>query len=216
MTYIAAAAAAGLRERKKRRTRETIAAAALELFARQGYDATTIADVAEAAEVAPRTVSGYFPAKEDLLFPDQEETLALFERLLAERGEDEMAPVALQAWVRALFEGWRGQEETLRARRCVVEANAGLQVREAAFWGRFQELLTAAIAADLGSAPDALEPRMAAASATAVLAVLRDDLDPAKEAAADLAEIEAEVLARLDQAVVFMSAGIRALRDGPR
>jgi len=206
----------GWRERKKRLTRDELQRTAIEMFRARGYEDVTVEEIAAAAAVSPRTFYRYFPAKEDLLFPDQEETLALFERLLAERGEDEMAPVALQAWVRALFEGWRGQEETLRARRCVVEANAGLQVREAAFWGRFQELLTAAIAADLGSAPDALEPRMAAASATAVLAVLRDDLDPAKEAAADLAEIEAEVLARLDQAVVFMSAGIRALRDGPR
>lgn len=215
MTYVPAAVAAGLRERKKRRTRAAIAAAALDLFTRQGYCETTIAEIAEAAEVAPRTVSGYFPSKEDLVFPDQDETLARFERLLAERGPDEMAPAVLQTWVRELFEGWDGQEETLRARRCVVEANEGLRAREGVFWQRFQELLAAAIAEDLGAAPDALGPRMAAASATAVLAVLREDLDPAKGAAADLAEIQSEVHARLAQAVVFMSAGIHALRAWP-
>jgi len=216
MTFVAAAAAAGLRERKKRRTRETIAAAALDLFTRQGYCETTIADIAEAAEVAPRTVSAYFPSKEDLVFPDQQESLAEFERLLAERGADEMAPSALQEWVRTMFDSWRGQEATLRERRCVVEANDGLQAREGVFWTRFQELLAGAIAADLDADAAALEPRMAAASATAVLAVLRDDLDPAKDSGASLEEIQAEVLARLDQAVVFMTAGIRALRDSRR
>jgi AcrR family transcriptional regulator len=75
----------GLRERKKQRTRETIARAALALFDAQGFRATTIAEIAEAADVAPRTVSAYFPAKEDLVFPDQDEICASLERRLTER-----------------------------------------------------------------------------------------------------------------------------------
>ena len=56
----------GLRERSKARRREAIIRAALELFADRGYDATTIADIAAAAEVAPRTVTMYFPSKQDI------------------------------------------------------------------------------------------------------------------------------------------------------
>ena len=51
-------ATAGLRERKRVRTRRAIADGPLELFARQGFHATTIPQIADAAEVSPRTVSG--------------------------------------------------------------------------------------------------------------------------------------------------------------
>jgi AcrR family transcriptional regulator len=58
----------GLRERKKRQTREAIAAAAMELFSERGFDAVTVADVAEAADVSEKTVFNYFPTKEELVF----------------------------------------------------------------------------------------------------------------------------------------------------
>jgi AcrR family transcriptional regulator len=57
----------GLRERKAQRTRETIAAAAWALFDRQGYDETTMEQIAEAAEVAPTTLYRYFATKDGLL-----------------------------------------------------------------------------------------------------------------------------------------------------
>ena len=58
----------GLRERKKRQTREAIAAAAMALFVARGFDAVTVAEVARAADVSEKTVFNYFPAKEDLVF----------------------------------------------------------------------------------------------------------------------------------------------------
>lgn len=61
----------GLRERKKAKTRALIQKEALRLFREQGYAATTVEQVAEAAEVAPSTVFRYFPTKEDLVLLDQ-------------------------------------------------------------------------------------------------------------------------------------------------
>lgn len=58
--------AEGLRERKKRQTRQYISDVATGLFLARGFDAVTIAEIAEAAEVSVNTVYNYFPAKEDL------------------------------------------------------------------------------------------------------------------------------------------------------
>ncbi|MGW7562927.1 TetR/AcrR family transcriptional regulator [Streptomyces sp. NPDC054757] len=61
----------GLRERKKIKTRTAIREASYRLIMDQGYDATTVEQIAEAAEVSPSTVFRYFPTKEDIVLTDE-------------------------------------------------------------------------------------------------------------------------------------------------
>jgi AcrR family transcriptional regulator len=75
----------GLRERNKRRTREAIAAAAMELFLARGFEAVTVVDVARDAGVSERTVFNYFPTKEDLVFWRGGEQLAQRVEAIRER-----------------------------------------------------------------------------------------------------------------------------------
>jgi AcrR family transcriptional regulator len=193
----------GLRERKRQRTRETIARVALELFDRQGFQETTIAQIAEAADVSPRTVSGYFPRKEDLAFSDVEENFAAFDARLRDRPAGETAIDALREFIWSVLQEGEPRASERRTRQRVIHADEGLRAHEHHSWARVQESLAAAIARDLGVPADDLEPRMAAAATLTVFELLGkhgDDAEPA------------EALAAVDRALQFISGGISALR----
>lgn len=214
-------AAPGLRERKKQRTRETIARAALELFDRDGFHDTTIPAIAAAADVSPRTVSAYFPAKEDLVFPDQEDSFARLADRLDARADTETTADALRAWIGTELPRWKAREAEMRMQRRVVESDEGLKAVEQRFRAHGEELIAAAIAEDLGASPDALEPRMAAAATFAIFAILGAEKDPkglGPEGADEcsVAADEPVVLQLLDRALRFVDAGIRSLQgDAP-
>ena len=78
-----------LRERKKAATHHQLMSVALRLFAAQGFENTTVEEIAAAADVAPRTFFRYFPSKVDVLFADHLEQVALLRETLATRSLDE-------------------------------------------------------------------------------------------------------------------------------
>lgn len=82
--------AEGLRERKKRQTKQRISDIATGLFLERGFTAVTVAEIAEAADVSVNTVYNYFPAKEDLFLDRMEGITHRLARMI--RGRDEGSP----------------------------------------------------------------------------------------------------------------------------
>ena len=159
-----------LRERKKDRTRRTLQAEAVRLFAAKGFEATTIEEIAAAAEVAPRTFFRYFPTKEDVVFwAEHEPMLAGF---VAARPDDEPA---FQALRRGLVDGlasfYDQDRERLLERSKLICRTPALQPR----WRQQQADLAAGMAQllahRLGVRPDGLEVRAIAAAIAAALFV---------------------------------------------
>jgi AcrR family transcriptional regulator len=198
----------GLRERKKERTRQQIIEAAMGLFAERGYHATTIADIAAAAEVAPRTFFSYFPSKEAVVFHNVDRDMDALAAALRDRLPGESVFDALRRWIDAMFDEWmaEGDQAVLRKRLC--REDEGLANFQGGVMARISELLLEAIADDLGEPPDALRPRLVAAAAVAALTSLEGSFD---DEAAPVGK--AEALAVLDDAIVFLRGGIEALQD---
>lgn len=89
----------GLRERKKLKTRVAIRRATYRLIAEQGYDATTVEQIAEAAEVSPSTVFRYFPTKEDIVLTDEFDPVIVAALRAARRASRSWSPYAT-SWSR--------------------------------------------------------------------------------------------------------------------
>lgn len=192
----------GLRERKKQRTREQIVEAAMRLFAKRGYDATTIADIAAAADIAPRTFFAYFPSKEALVFVNTDENIDALAQALAERPEGEYAFATLRRWVDEQFAEGTIDDEAENLRKDLCRESAELQRVQHAVMARVEELLRVEVARDLDEPADSLRPQLVAAAAAATLRSLSDGPKRSRE----------EGIAVLDDALAFLQAGLEELR----
>jgi AcrR family transcriptional regulator len=201
-----AEAPTGLRERKKRETRDALARAGLQLFVERGYDATTLADIAEVAGVSTRTIFAYFPGKEDLLFASFETMNQALERALAERPEGQDALAALREFI--LSEAHQKTDLDCMLDE-VIAADETLSRHKRARIAQVQGVLAAAIADDLGAPPDDLRASVAAASLTAAFEVL------AEQGASTAATSNEAIAAAIDPVLAFVRAGLAALPATP-
>ncbi|MFG2558383.1 TetR/AcrR family transcriptional regulator [Streptomyces sp. NPDC048496] len=160
----------GLRERKKLKTRMAIRRATYRLIAEQGYDATTIEQIAEAAEVSPSTVFRYFAAKEDIVLTD--EYGPLMEAELRNRPADEPPLESLRfVMTEALTAFLATEEEELCQRtRLMVEVPA-IRARMSETMSDTAKILAQVLADRSGRGADDLEVRVFTA---AVLGALRE------------------------------------------
>jgi len=176
-------AEAGLRERSKARRRAAIIRAAFELFAERGYDATTVADIAEAAEVAPRTVSMYFPAKQDIAMSRLGDGVASLTAAIQDRRPGETVHEVFGRWLLA-SQAEPEDRELYRLARRMFAANPDLAALRTARIAAAIREGAAAIAADTGSAAGAIGPRIAAAAAAAItMEIIDTEPGPEREEA---------------------------------
>jgi AcrR family transcriptional regulator len=113
-----------LRERKKIKTRTAIRRATYRLIAEQGYEATTVEQIAEAAEVSPSTVFRYFPTKEDIVLTDEFDPIMLRELRARPAGEpplESLRHIITEAVRLSLL---HDREETLQRTRLIAEVPA--------------------------------------------------------------------------------------------
>lgn len=190
----------GLRELKKRRTRREIVVATLELSLEGSYRATTIPLIAERAMVSPRTVSTYFPNKDEIPFDGSEEVL---EGLAARLGETEHPLIErLRLWI--ADRGPRHDEELEVLRRQALTKDADLRLIEHRYLDRFADVVAAAVAEELGAAPGDPGPQTFAAAFLGVLLSLRKRLADEKK--------RKKPEEALDAGFEFLEAGLVALR----
>jgi AcrR family transcriptional regulator len=196
----------GLRERKKQQTRETIARAALRLFAERSYDETTLADIAEAADVAPRTIFAYFESKEDILLGAEGAFLSQLKRRLDERRSDATTVDAIRDFLGSM----ESPDEDARLRKKVIMANPALQAKMRARHAQVEPMLAESIARDLGSEPGDIRPLLIAASMTAALTSVRDRFFEAELACEPIGHEQG--MAILDEVLEFLRGGLEAMQ----
>jgi AcrR family transcriptional regulator len=196
----------GLRERKKQQTRDTIARAALELFAERGYDETTIAEIAEAANVSPRTIFAYYDNKEDILFCEEAGFLDKLEQMLDDRPEGTTTVDAIREFLSSI----EPADEAGRLRKQIIMSTPALQMRKGARHAQLEPMLVASIAKDLGAEPGDLRPMLIAASITAAFMSVSDRFFEAESSGEPVPH--EQTMAVLDEVVEFLQGGLEALQ----
>ncbi len=196
----------GLRERKKQQTRETIARVALELFAERGYDETTLAEIAQAADVSPRTIFGYFQSKDDILFCEEPAFFDDLRRRLSDRPAGTTTIDVLREFLSSL----EPPDEQAKLRKQIVARDPSLYMKMRARHAQLEPLLAESIAKDLGASPDDVRPTLIAASMTAAFTTASDRFFEAQTGGEPLSHEQA--MRTLDQVLEFLRGGFEALQ----
>jgi len=160
----------GLRERKKLATRLALHEAALRLVAERGLDRVSVDDIAERADVSPRTFFNYFPTKDDAVLGLDPAAPARQAEAIAARPAEESAVAAVRVVAVAQAAEMAEDQQLWPLRLQVVEAHPVLVGKLAAAFGESDRVLAAAIAQRTGTGvDDALLPMLLAGVAAAAM-----------------------------------------------
>ncbi|MDR3079523.1 MAG: TetR family transcriptional regulator [Streptomyces sp.] len=170
-THETSAAHLGLRERKKQKTRERIRREAYRLFAEHGYEATTVDQIAEAAEVSASTFFRYFPTKEDVVMQDEYDP-ALAEALRARPADEPIVDAILNSLRGPMGEMLQQDRDELLLRTRISFTDPAIRARQVTEQQRSEEGIAASIAERTGRNASDLDVKCAAAAIVAVFTTL--------------------------------------------
>lgn len=200
----------GLRESKKRQTRQEIADRAMQLFATRGFDHVTVAEVADAASVSDKTVFNYFPTKEDLFWDEVPARQARLVDAIRQRGPGESIPTALRRMQAGDLPRLSQPEFAIFAR--IIEESPALQAKELAVMAQLSEALAEAIRSEL--AVSDLDAQIAANLLVAAhWQLFRNARRQALEGRHGRPALK-RLLADLDRAYVLLQNGLGELEHG--
>ena len=193
----------GLRERKKARTRASLREHALRLFREQGYPATTVEQIAAAAEVSASTFFRYFPTKEDLVLQDDMDT-RMVEAL--ERQPAALGPVAaVRAATREVFGSYTEADlDLIQEIMTLTVTVPEIRARAMDEFARTIRVVSEALAKRSGRPADDLPVR---ATAGAIVGVMIAITIGEEDGWTDRQQI-GEMFGRIDQALALLEAGL--------
>jgi len=183
------------------------------LFEEKGFQGTTIPEIAEAADVSPRTVSTYFPSKENMVFENWADQAGNLAESLGARASDESTTEAIRSWLLGEEEAWESRRDEMERHRRVIDSDECLRSFERARYHAFEQTLAGSIASDMDLDPGDLEPRLAAAALIAVFEVINEGRFDTDRSDTESRDQQQKVL---DQALAFVAGGVAALSRGSR
>jgi AcrR family transcriptional regulator len=201
-------AQAGLRERKKARTRASLREHALRLFREQGYEKTTVEQIAAAAEVSPSTFFRYFPTKEDLVLQDDMDTRVLE---AFDRQPPELAPLA--AVRAAMREAWNSftpaEWEQIEQGAWLTMEVPEIRARSMNEFARTINAISTALARRTGREPDDMRVRVAAGAVVgAMMAIFLPERVESAGALPGPHHVGPDAADRIDEALALLEHGL--------
>lgn len=188
----------GLRERKKLKTKAAIQQAAIRLFLDQGFDETTIEQIAAAAEISPSTFFNYFPSKEDVVFEDELDPLILAAFDAQPAGTNPIR--AIRTAMTSVMKNITPEQDALvRERLALMISTPSLRAAMLAQFADMVQQIAALVASRTGGSPDDFAVRNFAGALLGVMmsAFLTAAADP-----------KMDLIEAADQALSHLEAGL--------
>ena len=200
-------AQAGLRERKKARTRASLREHALRLFREKGYHETTVEMIAAAAEVSPSTFFRYFPTKEDLVLQDDMDTRII--EAFANQPKNLSPIAAIRAAVREAWDSFTPEEwEQIRQGAELSMHVPEIRARTVNEFARTINVLTEVLAGYTGRQADDFGIRVLAGAVVGVMMAVFLPEHFEADGSATTAYLGPHSVSAIDEALALLEQGL--------